>query len=470
MESQRLVQDQASHAKGQHAPAARDGFTTSLGVIAATLGSAVGLGNIWKFPYLTGSNGGAAFLVVYLVSTLLVGLPVMFSELMLGRKAKADAITTLQKLAPKKQPWWLVGAAGGLSAFLILAFYTEVAGWVFAYVFKAILGGGLSTDPAVTSQAFTQMVADPWQSLLWQWVVLVLISVIIILGVSKGIERTTKRLMPLLFGLLILVCVRSLTLPGATQGLVFLFRPDLTSLTAAAVLTAMGLAFFKLSIGMGTMITYGSYFRDDQNIPATATRVMLADLSVSLLAGIAIFPAVFAFDFEPGAGPSLLFITIPAVFASMPLGHIFEVVFFILTAIAATGAMISLLEVPVAFLNERLHLSRLKATLLTTALLVVIGSTAALSNSTLSGVKIFGLSPFDLYDFVTSNVLLPLGGLFICLFVGWVWGYDQVAQALSNEGQLQNQRLTRLFFGLVKFVTPLLVLVVLLQGLKIIQL
>ncbi len=468
MESQRLVQDQASHAKGQHAPAARDGFTTSLGVIAATLGSAVGLGNIWKFPYLTGSNGGAAFLVVYLVSTLLVGLPVMFSELMLGRKAKADAITTLQKLAPKKQPWWLVGAAGGLSAFLILAFYTEVAGWVIAYVFKAILGGGLSTDPAVTSQAFTQMVADPWQSLLWQWLVLVLISVIIILGVSKGIERTTKRLMPLLFGLLILVCVRSLTLPGATQGLVFLFRPDFTSLTAAAVLTAMGLAFFKLSIGMGTMITYGSYFRDDQNIPATATRVMLADLSVSLLAGIAIFPAVFAFGFKPDAGASLLFITIPAVFASMPLGGVFMVLFFVLAAIATIGAMLSLLEVPVAFLAERTHMSRKVATLLTVVLLAVIGSAAALSNSTLANFKLFGMVPFDLFDYATSNILLPVGGFFIAVFVGWTWGFDQVKQALTNEGLLRNERIIKVFFGLIKFVTPLLVFVVLLSQLKLI--
>ncbi|MBN1370728.1 MAG: sodium-dependent transporter [Anaerolineaceae bacterium] len=370
----------------------RDGFTTALGVIAATLGSAVGLGNIWKFPSLTGTNGGASFLFIYIISTLLVGLPVMISELMMGRAARADAVTTLQKLAPRKQPWWLAAALGVLAAFLIMAFYTEVAGWVFAYIFKSLGGGLLSTDPQVTSEAFTALITDPWQSLIWQWVVLAVVGAIILLGVSKGIEGATKRLMPILFVILLVLCVRSLTLPGAGEGLAFLFKPDLTKLSAAAVLTAMGLAFFKLSVGMGTMITYGSYFREDQNVPKTAAQVMLADLTVSILAGIAIFPAVFSFGFEPTAGPSLLFITIPAVFAAMPLGNVFMVLFFLLAAIAATGAMLSLMEVPVAFLNERTGLSRKAATLITVGLLALIGSTAALSSSTLANFKPFGLN------------------------------------------------------------------------------
>lgn len=442
----------------------RDGFTTGLGVLAATLGSAVGLGNIWKFPFLTGTNGGASFILVYLLSTLLIGLPVMISEQMLGRRARADAISTMVKLAPRKQPWWLVSAAGVLAAFLIMAFYTEVAGWVFAYVFKAIGGGILSTNPDVTSAAFNSLVSNPIQSLIWQWVVLVFISVIIIMGVSKGIERTTKRLMPILFGLLIVIAIRSLTLPGAAQGLTFLFTPDFSKITGSVVLVAMGLAFFKLSVGMGTMITYGSYFRDDQNIPYTATQVMLSDLLISILAGIAIFPAVFAFGFKPDAGPSLLFITIPAVFASMPFGQVFMVLFFILTSIAATGAMLSLLEVPVAFFNERMGFSRTKATIITSVLLAVIGSTAALSNSTMANVKLFGMTPFDLFDYTSSNLLLPIGGLFISIFVGWVWGYDQVKSALSNDGKLKNENLIKFFFGIVKFVTPLLVVVVMLRG------
>jgi neurotransmitter:Na+ symporter, NSS family len=446
----------------------RDGFTSGIGVIAATLGSAVGLGNIWKFPSLTGLNGGAAFIVVYLLSTLLVGLPVMISELMLGRAAKANAVTTLKKLAPKNQPWWLVGVSGVLAAFLILAFYTEVAAWVFAYIFKSFSGSLLSTDPKTTSLAFTQLVSSPAQSLIWQWIVLALIAFIIILGVSKGIEKTTKRLMPVLFVLLLAICIRSLSLPGAAQGLAFLFKPDFSKLTWTVVLTAMGLAFFKLSIGMGTMITYGSYFRDDQNIPLTAARVMLADLLVSLLAGIAIFPAVFAFGFKPDAGPSLLFITIPAVFAAMPLGNVFLPLFFILAAVAATGAMLSLLEVPVAFLNETLGWSRLAATLAVIVVLGLVGSTAALSNNLLANFKLFGMTPFDLYDYVTSNMLLPIGGICLAIFAGWVWGFGRVKTALTNQGVLHNEKVIRAFFLVVKVVTPVLVLLVLLQGLKVI--
>jgi neurotransmitter:Na+ symporter, NSS family len=468
MEIDRVSIDAKAAAHNHAAPRTRDAFTTSLGVIAATLGSAVGLGNIWKFPSLTGANGGAAFLLVYLLATLLVGLPVMISEIMMGRQAKADAITTLQKLSPNRLPWWLIGAAGGVAAFLILAFYTEVAGWVFAYIYQSGAGAVLSTDPAVTSGVFTNLITNPLASLLWQWIVLALISAIIIMGVSKGIERVTKRLMPLLFLLLLVICVRSLTLPGASEGLAFLFRPDFSRLTGSAFLIAMGLAFFKLSIGMGTMITYGSYFRKDQNIPATATKVMLADLTVSILAGIAIFPAVFAFGFEPGAGPSLLFITIPAVFASMPFGQVFMMLFFILAGIAATGAMLSLLEVPVAFLTERAHLSRVKATLLTTGALALIGSTAALSSSLLADFTILEMTFFDLYDYLTSNILLPLGGIFICLFVGWVLGFDRVKAALSNGGELKNEKVLRGLFFIIKWISPVLVLLVLLNGLGII--
>jgi NSS family neurotransmitter:Na+ symporter len=445
----------------------REAFATGLGVLAATLGSAVGLGNIWKFPSMTGTNGGATFILVYLLSTLLVGLPVMIAEISIGRAARADAITTLRKLAPNRAPWWLVGVAGVLAAFLILAFYTEVAGWVFAYIFKAISGQIVTTDPEVTSQAFAGLITSPAQSLIWQWVVLALIGGIIMLGVTKGIERTTKRLMPLLFLLLLVLVVRSLTLPGAGEGLAFLFKPDFSRLNADMVLAAMGLSFFKLSVGMGTMITYGSYFGKEQDIPKTTATVMLADLTVSMLAGIAIFPAVFTFGFEPTVGPSLLFITIPAIFASLPLGGVFVVLFFILAGIAATGAMLSLLEVPVAFLNERMGLSRWKATLATILPLALIGSTAALSNSLLADFKLFGMTMFDLFDFFTSNVLLPVGGLFLAMFIGWVWGKPALERELSNEGKLNNQKLISWFLVIVRFVTPVLILLILLRGLKI---
>ena len=453
--------------KPQPQPTMRAGFSSGFGVLAATLGSAVGLGNIWKFPSLTGANGGAGFLLVYLLATLLIGLPVMVAEIAIGRQARANPITALRTLAPRGQPWWLIGVAGMAAAFLILSFYSEVVAWVFAYVLKALRGSLLSSDPAVTGAAFEALIRDPVQSLLWQWGVLAFIGAILLMGVTKGIEALTKKLMPLLFVLLLLLCAFGLTLPGAGQALVFLFQPEWHKITAPVVLTAMGLAFFKLSIGMGTMMTYGSYFDDQQNIPATAARVMAADLSVSLLAGMAIFPAVFSFGFEPAAGPSLVFITIPAVFAQIPFGQVLMAVFFVLTAIAATGAMLSLMEVPVVTLHERWGLSRPRATLVTLVTLVLIGAGCALSQSTLASFTPGGRNLFDWADFVSSNLLLPLGGIFIALFVGWVWGAENLRQVLSNRGSLDNTALVGVVFFILRWISPLLILVVMLGGLGV---
>ena len=434
----------------------------------ATLGSAVGLGNIWKFPSLTGSNGGAGFLLVYLAATLLVGLPVMISETMLGRSARANAVTSFERLAPKNQGGWkIIGWMGFAAAFLIMAFYSEVAGWVYAYIFKSHTGEIATSDPQAAAVVFGQLVSSPVLSLFWQWVVLALTGFIIAFGVSKGIEAVTRRLMPLLFVLLLILCVRSLTLSGAEQGLDFLFHPDFAKVTPAVMLTALGLAFFKLSLGMGTMLTYGSYFREDQNIAATATRVMFADLSVSLLAGIAIFPAVFAFGFQPAAGPSLVFMTIPAVFTSMPGGIVFMTLFFILTAIASVGAILSLLEVPVAVLSERFHMTRKAAAITTIAITAVLGLPAALSQGVTADLKIFGLNPFDLFDFLSSNILLPLGGILICIFVGWVYGLAAPEKRLATEGTPTQRLAIRGVFFMVRYVAPIAIAIVLLNGLKL---
>lgn len=450
------------------ASSGRDGFTSTFGVLVATLGSAVGLGNIWKFPSLTGTNGGASFILVYLLATLLVGLPLMMVETMLGRTARANAITTFERLAPAGQRWWkAIGWMGFAAALLIMSFYSEVAGWVYAYIFKAISGEILTTDPKAAGEIFGKLVSDPTSSLIWQWVVLGVTGSIIMLGVSKGIEAVTRKLMPLLFILLLVLCARSLTLPGAMQGLTFLFSPDFSKITPAVLLTALGLAFFKLSLGMGTMLTYGSYFRENQNIPATTTRVMLADLSVSLLAGIAIFPAVFAFGFEPAAGPSLVFMTIPAVFTAMPGGSVFMTLFFILTAVASVGAILSLLEVPVAILSERFGMGRKPASVCTILAIAALGAPAALSQGMTAELKFFGMNTFDLFDFLSSNVLLPLGGILICLFVGWVYGLPELEKRLSNEGSLNNRALVRVVFFLVRYVAPLSIALVLLRGLKV---
>jgi len=446
----------------------RGGFSSSFGVLAATLGSAVGLGNIWKFPYLTGANGGAGFLLVYLLATLVIGLPVMIAEITMGRAAKANPVSALQALDTRKRlPWWLIGVAGLAAAFLILSFYSEVVAWVFAYVFKAMGSSLLSSDRHVTEAAFSALTADPVQSVLWQWAVLFFIGGILLMGVTKGIEGIAKKLMPILFLLLLVLCAVSLSLDKAAEGLAFLFRPDFSKVTSGVILTAMGLAFFKLSLGMGTMMTYGSYFRDDQNIPQTTLRVMAADLCVSMLAGIAIFPAVFTFGFEPAAGPALVFITIPAVFTQIPGGQLLMIAFFILASVAATGAMLSLLEVPVVILHERLQISRTRATVISILALMLLGSSCALTGSVLADFKIAGMNLFDLFDFLSSNVLLPLGGILLAVFAGWVWGREQFSAALSNHGQLDNRRTVAVVLFLLRFVSPVLILLVMLKGLNL---
>jgi len=446
----------------------REGFSTTLGVLAATLGSAVGLGNIWKFPSMTGQNGGAAFVFVYMICVLLIGLPVMIAEFIIGRKAGTNNVGAFKKLAPGK-PWYLAGVAGVAAAFLIMFFYTDVAGWVYAYAFKSLIGTFAHTSSAATADIFTKYVGSVAGPLVWQWIVLVVISVVIIAGVTKGIERMTKTLLPILFVLLLVCDVRALTLPGAFAGVEYLFKPDFAKITAPVVLAAMGLAFFKLSIGMGTMTTYGSYIGKREDMPANAVKVALADTLVSLLAGLAIFPAVFAFGFKPDAGPSLLFITIPAVFNTMPFGQVFLTMFFVLAAIAATGAMISLLEVPVAYLTEERKWSRVHATVVSAGVMGAVGSLATLSTSVLSTTLVAGKTFFDLFDFASSNILLPVGGIVICIFVGWRLGKAAIIDEASNEGTLRNAGFLKYLAFSLRWVAPLAILVVLLNGLGIIS-
>lgn len=314
------------------AETSRDLFASRLGMLAATLGSSVGLGNIWKFPALTGEHGGASFLLVYILSTLVVGLPLMIAELLIGRSTRSNAYQAFKTLSSNRF-WWIIGGLGIAGAVTILSFYSDVAGWVFAYIPKALTGSVHTQDPAVAKEAFSSLLACPWKSLFWQWLVLGLTASVILRGASGGIEKATRILIPLLFILLVVVCIRSLTLPNAMEGLKFLFMPDFSRIDGSVVLMAMGLAFFKMSIGFGCMITYGSYFRSDTHVPFLAVRVMVCDLLVSILAGIAVFPAVFSFGFEPTAGTSLLFLTIPAVFASMPGGQLFTTLFFVLSGL-----------------------------------------------------------------------------------------------------------------------------------------
>ena len=441
----------------------REGFSSGLAVFFATLGSAVGLGNIWKFPYLTGKYGGGAFLLVYLLCMVFVGLPVMISEFYIGRSTRKNAVGAFGKLKGSKTGWKFIGFAGILSSYLIMFFYSCVAGWVYSYVFKAVLGSFSGITAETAESKFMSAIVGPLSPIIWQIVVMAVVSAILIAGVKKGIERITKVLMPVLFVLIIVCDIRALTLPDAFKGLNFLLHIDFSQLTGIAILTALGLAFFKLSLGMGTMITYGSYFTEDNNMIGTSLRVALSDTLVSLLAGLAIFPAVFSFGMEPGAGPGLLFMTIPLVFSQMPFGNILLVAFFILTSIAATCAMISLVEVPVAYFTEEKGISRTKSVIINAVIIVTVGSLAALSAdrvSILGRIRIFGKSFFDLFDFASSNMLLPLIGLFIALFIGFFIKKADVKKELVNQGRLKTGAVVDVFYFIIRYATPVLLLIV----------
>ncbi|HEX7490029.1 MAG TPA: sodium-dependent transporter, partial [Anaeromyxobacteraceae bacterium] len=423
--------------------------------------------NIWKFPYLTGSNGGAAFVLTYLLAVALVGLPVMVVEHVIGRRMRLDAVRAYGRVVPRQPFWSAIGWAGVVAALLIMAFYTDVAGWVFAYVFKSV---AFATGRPLTPETFGALASGTLEPLLWQAGVLVLTSSIIAAGVSRGIEKVTKTLMPLLFALLLVCDLRALTLPGAWAGVEYLFRPELSKLSGAVLLSALGLAFFKLSLGMGTMTTYGSYLPDGTRIVPNAARVALADTAVSLLAGLAIFPAVFAFGGTPAGGPGLLFNTIPLIFSKMPGGGLFTALFFLLTAIATIGAMVSLLEVPVAVLVEKRHLGRPAAAAVTGGLMFALGILATLSQSpVLSGVKPFGKSFFDLFDFLSSNVLLPLGGLAIAVVGGWLVSRSAFL-AEMDSGYARPPWHGRVLFGLIRWAAPVLILLILLTSLGAIKL
>ncbi len=446
----------------------RDGFKSVLGAFTATLGSAIGLGNIWKFPYLTGTNGGAAFVFAYLLCVALVGLPILVAEHAIGRRMRLNAVHAYGSVVKNQKAWALIGFGGVAAAFLIMAFYTDIAGWVFAYVFKSA-GAFLSGTGPLTKETFGAIAGGTVEPIVWQAIVIAVVTAIVAAGVSAGIEKITKLLMPVLLGLLILCDIRALTLPGAFGGVRFLFTPDLSKVTGGVVLAALGLSFFKLSLGMGTMTTYGSYLPDETRIVPNAARVALADTLVSLLAGLAIFPAVFAFGFEPAAGPGLLFISIPMIFAKMPLGGLFTTVFFILAAIATIGAMISLIEVPTAWLAEKGRMSRKMAAVASGAVMFALGLLATLSqNPILAEVNIFGKNFFDIFDFASSNLILPVGGIAIALIAGWMLSKKDFVGEL-DKGYALTPWYTKTVYAFIKFVAPVMTILILLNGLGVIK-
>ncbi len=431
----------------------RDGFGSKFGVVAAAAGSAIGLGNIWRFPYVVGENGGGAFLLIYLFFVISIGIPVMLSEFVIGRSAQRNPVGAFKKLAPGK-PWYLVGLMGVGAAFMILAFYTVVAGWTLEYLYQSIINGFHGKTPESISNMFDDF-RGSFRPIIWFLIFMVLTAGIVMAGIKNGIEKFTKVLMPILLLILIIISIRSLTLPGAGKGMEFLFKPDFSKITPNVILEALGQAFFSLSIGMGTLITYGSYISKKQNLTTTAFSVTMADTIIAIIAGIAIFPAVFAFGIPPASEEGLVFITLPVIFEQMPGGYFFALLFFVLLSVAALTSTISVLEVIVAYMSEELNITRKQATILGTASVAVLGVFA--SNSSMV---------FKVLNYTSATILLPLGGLLIVLFIGWFYNKGKVKDEITNDGKFSSW-FFKPFILLVKYLAPIAIAAVFLYGLGI---
>lgn len=436
----------------------RANFGSKLGVILASAGSAVGLGNIWRFPFETGNHGGAAFILIYLGCVLFFGIPIMVAEFSIGRHSRANTAGAYQKLAPGTH-WRWVGRMGVLAGFLILGYYSVVAGWTLEYIVQAGTNAfaGQSANDFIAS--FNGFIAHPWRPALWMVTFMLMTHFIIVKGVEKGIEKSAKIMMPMLFLLLIVLAVCSVSLPGAGAGIEFLLKPDFSKVDGNVLLGAMGQAFFSLSLGMGCLCTYASYFRNDTNLPKTALNVGWIDTMVAILAGFIIFPAAFSVGIQPDAGPSLLFITLPNVFqqafGNLPwLAVILSIMFYVLLALAALTSTISLHEVVTAYLHEEFNLTRGRAAKLVTAGCTFLGVLCSLSLGVGKELTIFGLTLFDLFDFLTAKIMLPLGGFFIAIFTGWYLDKRIVWEEVSNNGTLP-KAVYRIWLFLLKYIAPI---------------
>lgn len=432
--------------------AAPEQWTSKFGFIMAASGSAIGLGNLWKFPYVAGRNGGALFLIIYVAFLLLLGFPILLSELAVGRYAGMNAVASCRKIDRK---WGFVGGLGIFGAFTVLSGYCVVGGWVLKYFASSLSGGSISPD------FFPEYSARAIEPIVWTFVFTVITAIIVIGGVSGGIEKVSSVLLPVLTVFLIGIMVYSLTLPNASEGVKFFLVPDPGEIgswkdIARIALSAMGQVFFSLSLGMGTLITYGSYLPGNSGLVSNTLTIIIFDTLIAVIAGFAILPAVFSLGLEPTGGPGLLFSTLPVVFARLPGGGFMGGIFFLLVFFAAVTSAISLLEVIVAWLSAAANLSRRTAAIISSAVIFGISCLASLSFGALSGFRIGGMSFFELLEFLSDKLIMPLGGIFICILVGYKWGIKPASREITNQGRLKF-RLGKLFEISVKYLSPLLI-------------
>jgi len=436
----------------------RDHWATKFGFVLAAAGSAIGLGNIWRFPYKAGQYGGGAFVLAYIISVIIIGIPIMIAEFIIGRSAQRNPVGAFKKLR-KSRFWPLVGWLGVLSGFTILSYYSVVGGWILKYIWESIF---YFFQQGTSGVVFNGFLSNPLEQVLWHALFMLITILIVLGGVTSGIEKWSKVLMPSLLLILFVLMVNSLMYPGAGEGIRFILEPDFSKLSSAGILEALGHAFFSLSLGMGAMLTYGSYLEKETNISSSALEIVVLNTIYALMAGLMIFPIVFTYHVDPQVGPGLFFITLPEVFARMPGGQIVAIFFFILVAFAAITSAISLLEVVVSFFIDELNWSRKKADFTMGLVIFLLGVPSALSWSGLKGFTIFGnRDVFDSLDFLATNYMLPIGGFFIAIFAGWILTHGE------KEAEIKRIENTFHFYDiwhfLVKYISPLAVFIILLQ-------
>lgn len=435
----------------------KDAFSGNFGMIAAAIGSAIGLGNLWRFPYLVGQNGGAAFIIVYLIITLLLCTPILLSEMVIGRRGGGSPRGAYIKVTGRKG-WGAAGILGMLTCFMIMSFYVVVGGWTIRYLVMSIAPGfhrGAQIDSAAV---FTGFVGSNVSPIVYSLIFILLTIGIINLGVQKGIEKTSKLMMPLLFLLIVLIGIRSVTLPGAGAGLDYLFKPDFSQFNFDSLLAALGQSFFSLSLGACMMVTYGAYTPKSSNLTKNAAIITVSDTFFALLAGCAIMPAVFAFGINPSEGAGLVFVTLPQIFTQMPLGGLCAILFFVTLFLAAISSAVSLSEVMTSTIMDMGKARRKTASAITAAILLFTGSICSLSQGALRGITIGGKNIFDQFDYVSSNILMTLGGLLAVICVGWVIGKKTFIDEITAGGSIRVPRtLASVLFFIIKYVAPIVI-------------
>ena len=440
-------------------------FASKVGAILAAAGSAVGLGNVWRFPTETGTNGGAAFILIYVLFMLLLGVPIMVTEFAIGRHGGEDVTHAFEKMSGGKRGWRWMGLIPLVSGFLVLSYYAVVAGWTLYYAYEALIGGFSGKSPEDFTNDFVAFSSDSLQPVFWMMIIIILTCGIVALGVQKGIERGARIMMPLLFVFILVLVGCSLALPNASKGLTFLFQPDFSKVSSSVILSAMGQAFFSLSVGLGCLCTYACYFRKDIDLMKDGLNVASIDTLVALLSGLIIFPAVYSIQgLQPDAGPSLVFITLPNVFQQVFgniswLAYLFSLIFYLLLVMAALTSSISMLEMSAAYFHKNLHLSRPLAAVIVSVVCMLLGTFCSRSFGDWKDVTLFGMGFFDLFDYIVAKLIMPIGGMLTCIFLGWVVDERVLRAEMTNNGTIKSPLYSTYRF-IIRYFAPICIFLI----------